>query len=297
MKCRVCGKEIEDGSEFCRYCGAAQKKKRKPTWRERKLERERETAEILKKSHITEQDVMLATPRGTEGLQIKELGDTRKTYIRTALLGALYSLVTVAALAGLVLMIRFTPGSVSRTLIAVICFALLLILAGFGASAADKIYSAGLFKSMSKSARAIKKVSYGKAPYITNEGKLYQLICNAKCIVCDANVHIEEFDGKFYEVCDYDRSHLYALSTAEIFRNLLGVSTEEAAKDVKEGEKENATADASAEDKEGNAYGGADNSVGGGGREDGEKTASAPDGDASGQDGSAQGGKSGADIK
>lgn len=232
MKCRVCGKEIEDNSEFCRYCGAAQKKKRKLTWREKKLQRERETEEILKKASLTEQDVVLAVPRGTDGLQIKELGDTRRTYKKTALLGALYVLITAAALAGLVLMIRLPLEQLSRTLRAVICFALLLALAGFGASAAEKIYSAGVFKKMSASARAVKKVSYGKAPYITNEGKLYQLICNAKCIACEANVHIEEFDGKLYEVCDYDRTHLYALSTADIFRDLLGVSTEEAAEDV-----------------------------------------------------------------
>lgn len=229
MKCRVCGKEIEDNSEFCRYCGASQKKKRKPTWSERKKERERETAEIIKKSYLTEQDVTLAVPTGTDGLEIRELGETKKAFVKSVLIGALYSLITVAALVGLVLMIRLEFEGFSRTLRAVICFALLLLLAGFGAASAERIYSAGVFKKMSRSSRAVKKVSYGKAPYITNDGKLYQLVCNAKCIACGMTVHIEEFDGKLYEVCDVDRTHLYALSTAEIFKNLLGVSTEEAA--------------------------------------------------------------------
>lgn len=225
MKCRVCGKEIEDGSEFCRYCGASQQKKRKPTWRERKLERERETAEIIKKASLTEQDVLLAVPTGTDGLEMRELGETRGTYIKTVIFAVIYSLVTAAALAGLVLMIRFDTGSLSGTVRALICFVLLLALAGFGATAAEKIYSAGVFRKMSKSVRAVKKVSYGRAPYVTNEGRIYQLVCNAKCMACGAGLHIEEYEGKLYEVCDYDRTHLYALSIAEIYKNLLGVDT------------------------------------------------------------------------
>lgn len=223
MKCRVCGKEIEEGSEFCRYCGASQQKKRKPTWIERKRERERETAEIIKKASLTEQDVLLAVPTGTDGLEMREIGETRKTYVKTAVLAAVYSLITAAALAGLVLMIRLNIESMSGTVRAVICFALLLALAGFGATAAEKIYSAGVFRKMSKSVRAVKKVSYGRAPYVTNEGRIYQLVCNAKCTACGAGLHIEEFDGKLYEVCDYDRTHLYALPIAEIYKNLLGV--------------------------------------------------------------------------
>lgn len=228
MKCRVCGKEIEEGSEFCRYCGASQKKKRKPTWSERKKERERETAELMKKSCLTEQDVLLAVPVGTEGLKIVAIGETRKEYVRCVLLGVLYAVITAAALAGLVLMMRLQINSLSRTLRAVICFALLLVLAGFGAACADRIYSAGVFSRMSKSVRAVKKVSYGKAPYITNEGKLYRMVCNAKCAACGSSVHIEEFEGRLYEVCDFDRTHLGVLSAAEIFRDLLGVETEEA---------------------------------------------------------------------
>lgn len=222
MKCRVCGKEIEDGSEFCRFCGAAQKKKRKPTWSEKKRERERETAEIMKKSYLTEQDVLLAVPAGTEGLVLKEVGETRKVYLKCVLLSVLYLVVTAAVLAGLVLMIRFTQDVMSRTLRAVICFALLLALAGFGAAFAERFYSAKIFYKMNKSVRAVKKVSYGKAPYVTNEGKLYQLICGAKCIACGATVHLEEFDGRLYEVCDFDRTHLCVLSARQIFKDLLG---------------------------------------------------------------------------
>ncbi len=222
MKCRSCGKEIEEGSEFCRYCGASQKKKRKPTWSERKKERERETAEIIKKSHLTEQDILLAVPTGTEGLTVRALGKTHAQFVRCALLAALYAVVTAAALAGLVLMMRFASDGLSRTLRAVICFALLLVLAGFGAAFADRFYSAGVFRKMDKSNRAVKKVSYGKAPYVTDGGELYQIICDAKCIACGAATHIEEFDGKLYVVCDYDRTHLCVLSTEEIFSVLLG---------------------------------------------------------------------------
>lgn len=248
MKCRVCGKEIEEGSEFCRYCGASQKKKRKPTWRERKLERERETAEMIKKASLTEQDVLLAVPTGTDGLEMRELGETRKTYIKTVIFAVIYSLVTAAALAGLVLMIRLDTGALSGTMRALICFALLLVLTGFGATAAEKIYSAGVFGKMSKSVRAVKKVSYGRAPYVTNEGRIYQLVCNAKCMACGAGLHIEEFEGRLYEVCDYDRTHLYALSIADIYKNMLGVEVGEergeSAADLKEDKSTGDNADA-----------------------------------------------------
>lgn len=261
MKCRVCGKEIEEGSEFCRYCGASQKKKRKPTWSERRKEKERETAEILKKSYLTEQDVALAVPTGTQGLVAKEIGETRKEFVRCALLGALYLAVTAALVAALIVMMRFAPQSLSRTLRAVICFAILLALACFGAAAADRIYSARVFSVMSKSERAIKKIVYGKAPYVSYEGKLYQLVCNAKCIACGGSTHIEEFEGKMYEVCDFDRTHIFALQTSEIFSELLGArDAYEEDVTVKE---ENSDA---AERKEGQACGadGEDGSLSGG---------------------------------
>ena len=228
MKCRVCGKEIEENSEFCRYCGAAQKKKRKPTWSERRRQRERETEEIVNKSRLTEKDVLLAVPVGTDGIEVRPLGETRSQFIRCAVLSAIYLAVTLAALAGLVLMIRLNIDGMSRTLRAVICFALLLVLAGFGASFADRLYSAGVFSAMQKSDRAVKKVSYGKAPYVSDRGRLYQLVYNARCVACGAEVHIEEFDGRLYTVCNYDRTHLGVLSTEEIFAMLTGEKTKDA---------------------------------------------------------------------
>ena len=41
MKCRVCGREIGDEEQFCKYCGSEQKRKRKRlTWGERKRKNE-----------------------------------------------------------------------------------------------------------------------------------------------------------------------------------------------------------------------------------------------------------------
>lgn len=227
MKCRVCGKEIEEGSEFCKFCGASQKKKRKPSWRERKAARERETEEIIKKSYLTEQDVLLAVPRGTEGLELRYVGETQKVFVKSILFSIVYALASAAAVAGLVLMMRISSDALDRTLRAVICFALLLVLAGFGGALADKIYCARTFASMKKSERAVKKISYGKAPYLTNDGKLYQLVCNARCIACGAPCHIEEFAGRMYTVCDLDRTHLCVLSTDKIYKDLLGADTGE----------------------------------------------------------------------
>lgn len=225
MKCRVCGKEIEEGSEFCRYCGASQKKKRKPTWSERKRAREKETEEILRKSYITEQDALLAVPTSTEGLEVRLVGDTHGEFKKCVALSVLYGFLTAAALAGLVFFQRVDV--LTRTWRALISFAILLFFAGSGAAFAERVYSAKTFGKMMKSVRAVKKVSYGKAPYITNDGKLYQLICDAKCRICGMNMHIEEFDGRLFEVCDVDRTHICVLSTEEIFKNLLGVPEEE----------------------------------------------------------------------
>ncbi len=237
MKCRVCGKEIEENSEFCRYCGASQKKKRKPTWSERRKQRERETEEIINKSRLTEKDVLLAVPVGADAIKITALGDTHSQYVKCALLAALYAVVAAAALAGLVLMIRFDVDGLSRTIRAVIAFALLLVLAGFGASFADRFYSARVFSKMGKSDRAVKKVSYGKAPYVSENGKLYRIVYDAPCVACGAEVHIEEFDGRLYTVCNYDRTHLGVLSTDEIFAKITGekvVGVSDAEKNVAE---------------------------------------------------------------
>ena len=58
MKCRVCGREIEDDTLFCKYCGAEQKKKRKRlTWAERRRKNEAETAEFISKASLHAEDI------------------------------------------------------------------------------------------------------------------------------------------------------------------------------------------------------------------------------------------------
>ena len=65
MKCRVCGREIEDDTLFCKYCGAEQKKKRKRlTWAERRRKNEAETAEFISKAYLQAEDIAEAANEG-----------------------------------------------------------------------------------------------------------------------------------------------------------------------------------------------------------------------------------------
>ena len=58
MKCRVCGREIGDEEQFCKYCGSEQKRKRKRlTWGERKRKNEAETKEFIAKAFLQAEEV------------------------------------------------------------------------------------------------------------------------------------------------------------------------------------------------------------------------------------------------
>lgn len=242
MKCRVCGKEIDEGSEFCKFCGASQKQKRKLTWGEKKRQREKETQEIIRKSYLTEQDIALAEKADVSGLELRALGDIKTAEKKAIGFCVLYAFVTLCALGALVLF-QYLTG-VDRTLRAILSFVALLILAGFGASFADRLYSARIFAKMAKNDRAVKKIFYGKAPYVNNHGKLYQLICTGLCNKCGMTRHIEEYDGKLVIVCDADRMHLGIIDTKDIFSVLLGEDVE------KDGDAEKVADDQKADDKE-----------------------------------------------
>ena len=107
MKCRVCGREIEDDTLFCKYCGAEQKKKRKRlTWAERRRKNEAETAEFISKASLHAEDIADAAKEDEKSVRAVSVGkfDTyRKKQI--AVLVA-YAVLAIVALAGLVLLGR-----------------------------------------------------------------------------------------------------------------------------------------------------------------------------------------------
>lgn len=218
MKCRACGKEIQDDAKFCSFCGASQQEKVKLTWGEKRRLRQKETEEILKKASLTEQDIINAKKADVEGLKLSYVGELSKEANKAVVMCVVYALATLIALAGIVLMQYVVD--INKTLRALISFVILLFLAGFGASFADRLYCARVFNKMKKSERAIKKISYGKAPYLSDKGKLYRIICCSICEECGATMHIEEFKGQLVAVCDKDREHLGIIDNEKIFEKL-----------------------------------------------------------------------------
>ncbi len=74
---------------------------------------------------------------------------------------------------------------------------------------------------MSKSNFAVKKISYGKPPYMLSGNTFYALRIKTPCDIegCGATMHIEEYNGEFIAVCDADRAHLRRLDCSALNKN------------------------------------------------------------------------------
>lgn len=220
MKCRVCGREIGDEEQFCKYCGSEQKRKRKRlTWGERKRKNEAETKEFIAKASLQADEIKEAAEESSASVRAMLIGDAEKYYRKTVALTALFALLTVAAFAALVL-IRF--AEMNDTLTVVIAFALLIVAAYCAASFAERLYAARSLSAMRKSGRGIKKLRYAHPPVMLCDGKIYRLEPTEKCPVCGAERHLEEFEGRQVLVCNADRGHIAVLSSEGLFALVTG---------------------------------------------------------------------------
>lgn len=248
MKCRVCGREIEDDTLFCKYCGAEQKKKRKRlTWAERRRKNEAETAEFISKASLHAEDIADAAKEDEKSVRAVSVGkfDTyRKKQI--AVLVA-YAVLAIVALAGLVLL-RYSE--INATVTVVIAFALLLVAAYGAAGFAERLFAVRALEAMKKSGRAIKKVRYGKPPLMLCDGEVYRLDPTGRCPKCGAERHIEEFEGRQILVCNADRGHLAVLDSERVFADTAGEPMSENDEDT--------PADGAEEDKREGSYDTAD---------------------------------------
>ena len=151
MKCRVCGREIGDEEQFCKYCGSEQKRKRKRlTWGERKRKNEAETKEFIAKASLQAEEVKEAAEESSASVRAVFVESAEKYYRKSVALTALFALLTVAAFAALVL-IRF--AEMNDTVTVVIAFALLIVAASFAASFAERRYAGRLPSAVRKSGR------------------------------------------------------------------------------------------------------------------------------------------------
>lgn len=220
MKCRVCGREIGDEEQFCKYCGSEQKRKRKRlTWGERKRKNEAETKEFIAKASLQAEEVKEAAEESSASVRAVFVESAEKYYRKSVALTALFALLTVAAFAALVL-IRF--AEMNDTLTVVIAFALLIVAAYCAASFAERLYAARSLSAMRKSGRGIKKLRYAHPPVMLCDGKIYRLEPTEKCPVCGAERHLEEFEGRQVLVCNADRGHIAVLSSEGLFALVTG---------------------------------------------------------------------------
>ena len=78
-----------------------------------------------------------------------------------------------------------------------------------------------MVKAMCKSNFAVKKISYGKPPYMLSGNTFYALTIKTPCDIegCGASMHIEVYNGEFIAVCDADRAHLRRLDCSLFNKN------------------------------------------------------------------------------
>ena len=220
MKCRVCGREIGDEEQFCKYCGAEQKRKRKRlTWAERRRKNEIETKEYIAKASLQKDEVDEAQCESATAVTATRIDSVDGYCRKTIALTAVFAALAVAALAALVL-IRY--AEMDDTLTVVIAFVLLVVAAYGAASFAERLYAARALTAMRKSGRGIKKIRYAHAPVMICDGAVYRLDVTRKCPVCGADRHIEDFEGRQVIVCNADRGHLAVLDSEGLFALVSG---------------------------------------------------------------------------
>ena len=217
MKCRVCGREIGDEEQFCKYCGSEQKRKRKRlTWGERKRKNEAETKGFIAKASLQAEEVKEAAEESSASVRAVFVESAEKYYRKSVALTALFALLTVAAFAALVL-IRF--AEMNDTLTIVIAFALLIVAAYCAASFAERLYAARSLSAMRKSGRGIKKLRYAHPPVMLCDGKIYRLEPTEKCPVCGAERHLSRCGGGTQGFCT-DRARRPGRELLRPLRNL-----------------------------------------------------------------------------
>ncbi len=220
MKCRVCGREIGDEEQFCKYCGAEQKRKRKRlTWAERRRKNEIETKEYIAKASLQKDEVDEAQCESATAVTATRIDSVDGYCRKTIALTAVFAALAVAALAAIVL-IRY--AEMDDTLTVVIAFVLLVVAAYGAASFAERLYAARALTAMRKSGRGIKKIRYAHAPVMICDGAVYRLDVTRKCPVCGADRHIEDFEGRQVIVCNADRGHLAVLDSEGLFALVSG---------------------------------------------------------------------------
>lgn len=219
MQCPNCQHENKEGASFCEKCGVqlVSKKKRMSIF-ERRQAKEREKQYILSKASLQDEDLKDIRDIDMGEVEATAVCDKSKMKKLTTLKFVL-AIITIAACIGLIFLLgrlQFNP-----TLRIALIFVVFVICAAGGAFAIDNGYKLRMIKAMCKSEFAVKKISYGKPPYMLSGDTFYELTIKTPCDIegCGATMHIEEYNGEFIAVCDANRAHLRRLDCSLLNKN------------------------------------------------------------------------------
>ena len=171
MKCAKCGAEIKDGEKKCPECG--EKRPGYFNFIKRRQLREQETAEILEKSYIHEEDVAAA---GVSGLSVRYRGKVGEELVRSGIKLGISVLFMCACIA--VIAIRQYTALLDRldTLgTAIVLLGAFLLLFGNGASVANSSYFIARLNALKKQGLGVSKINYGKNPTAVYAGNVYEV--------------------------------------------------------------------------------------------------------------------------
>ena len=216
MQCPNCQHENKEGASFCEKCGAqlVSEKKRMSIF-ERRQAKEREKQYILSKASLQEEDV--------QDIRDLDMGEVETTAVcdkdkmkKVTTLKFVLSIIAIAVCIGLIYLLgRLQFNATARV---ALIFVVFVICATGGAYAIENGYKLRMIKAMCKSKFAVKKIGYGKPPYMLSGNTFYSLRIKTPCDIegCGASMHIEEYNGEFIAVCDANRAHLRRLDCSAL---------------------------------------------------------------------------------
>ena len=219
MKCAKCGAEIKDGEKKCPECG--EKRPGYFNFIKRRQLREQETAEILEKSYIHEEDVAAA---GVSGLSVRYRGKVGEELVRSGIKLGISVLFMCACIA--VIAIRQYTALLDEldTLgTAIVLLGAFLLLFGNGASVASSSYFIARLNALKKQGLGVSKINYGKNPTAVYAGNVYEVSVSDTCPKCEqpTAMHIEQVQDMLVAVCNADRNHLFRLDKAFVLNAIM----------------------------------------------------------------------------
>ena len=262
MKCAKCGAEIKDGEKKCPECG--EKRPGYFNFIKRRQLREQETAEILEKSYIHEEDVAAA---GVSGLSVRYRGKVGEELVRSGIkLGI--SVLFMCACIAVIAIRQYTEllDGLDTLGTAIVLLGAFLLLFGNGASVANSSYFIARLNALKKQGLGVSKINYGKNPTAVYAGNVYEVSVSDTCPKCEqpTAMHIEQVQDMLVAVCNADRNHLFRLDKAFVLNAIMesefkrtglpytpigleSAKAEEGESESRESEREEASAESAAE--------------------------------------------------